>query len=120
MKGYIRTLESLLAGMIILGFLVFLPKPSVIHSCNPSEKAYQILESLEDRGVLREYVASMDYEGLNSQIHIYTYNHSVQICDFSGCAGQPPSSSNTWTGSYFISGKNTSHPYLIKLYLWEK
>lgn len=121
MNGYLRALEAILAGIIILYFLAFIPKSLPTHSTiNPTIMAYKALNSLDNSGKLREYAVAKDYQGLNSEIKLYTYNHSVQICDYTKCYGEVPKGENIWTGEYFISGKDSFHPYKIKLYLWEK
>jgi len=121
MKGFWYIVEAVLAAIIIFGFLIaisvkyFAPEPV----SDVSLKGYSILKSLDEQDILRNYTVNLDYNGLNSQIRLFTYNHSIQICNFSGvCNGTRPNATNLWAASYIISGDTLYEPYEIKLYLY--
>lgn len=126
MRGFWYTLEAIFAGIVLIGFLIgigalyFSPK-------FPEPQPYIILKGLDEQGILRSYVVSGDYEGLNNQINT-TYNHSIEICEAS-CIGQKPDEldladakqsfvENVYVGRYFISGESSYNPKEVRLYLW--
>ncbi len=120
MRGFWYMLEAVIAGIIIIGFVAVVSKSYI----NPSQEdfalqAYSSLKSLDEQGILRPYAQAGDWGGLNSQVKIYSKNHTIEICDRSGnCAGQKPEGANVWAGSYLISGNQNYQPMQIKLYLW--
>ncbi|RLI96533.1 MAG: hypothetical protein DRO99_04265 [Candidatus Aenigmatarchaeota archaeon] len=123
MRGFWLTMESVIACIIIASFLIFLARYSAMgtHEYDASSVAYDVLKSLDDRGVLREYALKGDYSGLNSQIDISGYSHVVNICGTGGdCDGPSPDSTNIWAGSYFISGRGIYNPMEVRLYLWKR
>ncbi len=119
-KGFWRTFESVLAVIILLFFVVTLgvrysfPPPEV----GLSERGYEILRSLDNRGELRPYVVGNQTEVLESKIRIQGYNHTIQICNWAGCSGDRPPTQNVWVSTYIISGENVYDPYEIKLFMW--
>jgi hypothetical protein len=114
-------LEALLAGIILIVFLAGLK--TYYFSATPQEEAsmeaFMILKELDGSGLLRNHAIANDYQGLNSEIMLYNYNHSVEICNSQGtCFGEKPFSDNIWVGSYFISGSTGFSPRTVNLYLW--
>jgi hypothetical protein len=123
MKGFWRLVESVIAVVILMFFVLSLsiqymrfPEESEVRS-----KGYEVLRDLDRSGKLRPYVISKDFETLNSNIEIPNYNHSIRICDSGGsCVGNYPDVSNVWVSTYIISGKNTYEPREVRLYLWRE
>jgi uncharacterized membrane-anchored protein len=123
MKGFWYIVEAVLAAIIILGFLLAISGKYIDQGSvsDVSLKGYSILKSLDERDVLRNYTVNLDYNGLNSEIRLFTYNHSIQICDFSGsCVGERPNITDLWVASYIISGDSQYQPYEVKLYIYGK
>ncbi|MBU0898430.1 MAG: hypothetical protein KJ613_01300 [Nanoarchaeota archaeon] len=122
MRGLIYTLEAVIAAILIVTFLVTISHQFQIINPSPEnmdEKAYNILKSLDDRDVLRNAAIANDFDGINNNITLYQYGHSIQICDYENtCIGTTPNASNVWVGTYIISGRYTYSPHLIRLYLW--
>jgi|GEM_PF-2822993 hypothetical protein len=116
MKGFLYIFEAVLAGIIIVGFLAVLA--AFPESRDTGANAYEILRGLDEQGVLRTYAVGGDYSGLNSIISTPGFSHSVQICSRSGCSGSAPASHTVFTGSYFVAGKDSYSPALVRLYLW--
>ena len=122
MQDYIRALEAVFAGIILIGFLVVLLRPSMFQG-NPdiSRKAYEMLMELDKTGNLREDIVSGNLSAIDSKIFLFPYNHSVVVCDSSGCTGEVPETpENIWMGEYIISGYDSFHPYIVKLFVWKK
>ena len=119
MRGFWYMLEAVIAGIIIIGFVAVVGRTYI----SPQEedislRAYEALRELDEQGVLRSYAAVGDWGSLNSEVRIYDRNHTIQICDSSGCVGQKPDGQNVWVGSYLTSGGQTYQPMQVKLYLW--
>ncbi len=120
MRGFWYMMEAVIAGIIIIGFVAVVSQ-SYISTSNEdfTLQAYQSLKSMDEQGILRPYAAAGDWGYLNSQVKIYSRNHTIEICSRSGdCAGQKPDGANVWAGSYMISGNQDYQPMLVKLYLW--
>ena len=121
MKGFMLTMESVAACIIIAMLLVFITSSYAGTGREIIDEgiAYDILQSLDDRGLLRGYAESLDYGGLDSIIET-PYNHSIMICTGSGgCFGPEPPSGNVWAGSYFTAGNGAYSPREIILYIWK-
>jgi len=123
MKGVWFTMESAIACIIIGIFLLTVTGGYIVDSrpVDVSAITFDSLHGLDDRGILRGYATSLDYDGLNSEILIAGYNHSVNICDSVGtCTGPTASGNQVWVGSYFIAGDSNYHPLEVKLFVWEE
>lgn len=119
MRGYVFMLESVFAGLILVGFMLYLG-----HAYTVSGQAYDkdfgyVLQELEQAGLLRGYAYSGDIPGLEGEIYIPGHSHSVQLCDMSGsCTGERPSAGNVWVSAYFLSGEGSFEPMEVRLYVW--
>ena len=113
-------LEAVIAGMIIIIFVMNISSGMHGLALQPdmSGKGYIILSNLDVQGKLRNYTTARDFAGLESEIEIFGYNHSVQICDPSGCAGSMPDAGNVWTANYIVAGDISFDPATVKLYIW--
>ena len=123
MKGIWYMVEALVAGMVLITFLVTLK--ATFLSATPQEEAsfeaYTILKELDESGNLRSYAVANDFNGLNSEINIYYYDHLVEICNPQGtCFGTKPTADNVWVGSYAVSGDSGFAPRIVNLYLWRQ
>ena len=125
MKGFWRTVESVFAVILIMGFLV--TAGSVYFSSTagngPAPGGYEKLKELDDRNDLRPLAAARDFEAVNSMIDVPGYSHSIMICDFGGgCWGNSTESQtgsmNVMVSSYIISGHGSYEPLEIRLYMW--
>jgi len=119
MRGFWYMLEAVIAGIIIIGFVAVVSRSYINTSQEDfTLQAYQALKSLDEQGILRPYAAANDWGSLNSEVRIYSKNHTVEICSTSVCSGQKPHGDNVWVGSYLISGYQSYQPLQVKLYLW--
>ena len=120
MKGFWYTVEAIIAGIVVIGFLIVISKGIFLA---PNIGIYQteamdILDDLYNKGYLRDYAVLQDNDTLDSLIST-EYNHTIQICNSVGvCTGNKPSQDNLLLGMYFVGGKSTYNPYIVKLYLW--
>ena len=112
-------LEALIAGMVVMIFVVNISgMPGLAGQPDMSSKGYGILKDLYIRDSLRNYTAARDFTGLESEVLLFGYNHSVQICDPYGCVGTVPEADNVWTASYIVAGEDFPDPANVKLYIW--
>lgn len=111
-----------MAGIIIILFLVAIVSRQTSVAPGPNVIIMQGLEELRDldkKGILRDYVIDRNNTGLDSEVQIDFFNHSISICDTGGnCNGSAPSARSIWVATYFVAGKNNYTPYEVILYLW--
>ena len=119
MRGFVFILESVFAGIIIVGFMLFLAQG---YSGIPSSRENmlrEVLPELDEEGILRAYAYSGDDEGLEDEISLYGYHHDVVFCGSGGCPETPQVRDNVWLSTYFLSGEDSYQPMEVRLYAWE-
>ena len=122
MRGFWFIVEAVFASIIMVSFLLFMGRLYVRAPAleNLDEKTYELLKGLDEQGVLRNYTVNGDFLGLDSEIELYTHNHSVEICNYDLlCEGVKPNASNVWVGTYLVAGNESYNPHMVKLYLWQ-
>jgi len=121
MRGIWYVIESVMATIIMFGFLmlissVYITKP---YPADMALKSYDMLQGLDNQGILRNYTESLNYTGIASQMEIYTYNRSAQICDYAdSCVGSMPSATDVWAGTYIVAGLSSYQPREVRFYIW--
>ena len=119
MRGFWFTLESVIAGIMVVTFMGFL----VTRSFTPPPEdltplAYQTLKNIDDQGLLRPYAQDNNYSAIDSQVHLVSYSHSVEVCSMGTCVGSPPSGDDVWVGTFLTAGNSLYAPREVKLYLY--
>lgn len=121
MKAYARMLEAVIAIFLIYTFLMILSSGQVKED-RPEDlelKAYELLEGLDEQGVLRGYAASNDYNSIDAALEYRAHNHTVNVCEPDGsCHGSVPNETEVWVGSYIVAGQDSYNPKLVKLYIY--
>jgi hypothetical protein len=121
MKGYWNVFEAMLAGTIMLVFIIAIAGRSMPEVSGPNAmvlRGYEALGDMDRAGNLRQYAASYDAAGLDSALAIPEYNHTIIICNQSSCTGSRPEASNVWTAGYVLAGCGVYGPVEVRLYLW--
>lgn len=122
MRGFWYMVEAILAGIIILGFLIAISGRYIATSGaeDIALKGYEILKGLDDQGLLRNYTIAEDFSGLDSRIQFFSYNHTIQICREDGsCVGSTPTAADRYVATYLVAGNGTLFkPYEVRLYLF--
>ncbi|MBU0952989.1 MAG: hypothetical protein KKA90_01030 [Nanoarchaeota archaeon] len=127
MRGFWHTVEAVLAGSLLITFLIVVSQP-VFSDPQPKDQqllAYELLHDLDLQGVLRNDAFFGNATAINSRIQIGHSNHSVQVCTASViCNGTAPEARNVWIGSYMLAGDDLDQngeyrPLEVKLYIWE-
>jgi hypothetical protein len=120
MRGFVFILESVFAGLILVGFMLYLSQGYVASGQADETDFGWALPELDHQGLLRGYAYSGDLEGLEGEISTPGYSHSVQFCGPSGaCQGERPPEENVHVSSYFLSGNGSFQPMEVRLYAWE-
>ncbi len=135
-KGLVKTLEAVIAVLLILGLLVFiLPQEKVPTGEVPAEvKSAQrfILDEISLNQAYRDCITNSNYPGkcqLGCLAQIETlvinnapfgYTGSCEVCDTAlSCAVlQLPASKSVYTDSIFISNKPITK--VLRVYFYEK
>jgi hypothetical protein len=123
MRGFWFMLEAVLAGVLLIGFMLVLGQVFTPPSGGPdiSVSGYSQLQQLNDQFDLRYLASSEDIPAIESAISVPGYSHSVEVCDPSGsCTGNMPSEREVWISSYILSGEDSYTPRIVKLYLWRE
>ncbi|MBI4020271.1 MAG: hypothetical protein HY367_02980 [Candidatus Aenigmarchaeota archaeon] len=122
MRGVWYALEAILAGIIIVVFLLA-TRSTLIQTSSPQEisiMGYSALKSLDDQGILRDYVAANDTAGLNSRVEVFGFSHAVQICDYgNNCFGSAPSAGDVFVAAYIVSGDGAFRPAVVRLFIYK-
>jgi hypothetical protein len=121
MKGQWKTMEAIIAGVIMLMFVAALNATTVQPAPQGPPGGHRVLKALDDMGVLRGPACGADTASVNSLAastgYLGGFNHSVRICSASGgCAGQIPAEDNVWSYSYTLAGCDSYGPLEVVLY----
>ena len=119
MRGFVFMVESVLAGILLVGFMLFLADSYT--QARPYEPDFSgVLPELDSQGLLRGYAYSGDTSGLEAEISLPGYSHSVQFCDSAGiCMGQVPNEREVRVSSFFLAGETDLEPMEVKLFVWQ-
>jgi len=123
MKGAWRTVEAVIAGVVILLFAAALASTHNIVKSSPPIHGYRALGAVYEKGMLRTYAAQMDFSAIDNEVagtgYLTGFSHSVQVCDASGsCAGQVPDADELWVSRMLLSGDKTYEPLEVILYIY--
>lgn len=121
MKGVWRMVESVIAVIIVMSFLM--AAGSVQFARTGAEDVtpvgYEKLRDLDVRGELRPLASAGDYGAINSMLEMPGYSHFVQICNPGGeCSGNYTEYKNVVVSMYIIAGHGSYDPLEIRLYMW--
>jgi hypothetical protein len=124
MKGQWKTVESVMAGVVILMFVAALGATRIQSSPVAPANGYRALETLYKKGSLRSPAFEMDCAAIDALVsgtgYLGGYNHAVSVCNGSVCCGQVPQQGDIWTSSMLIAGKDSYKPVEVILYVTRK
>ena|SRR3989338_1279941 len=122
MLGFVHMIEAIVAGIMLMVFLVTMTS-GVLVEPQPKDlsgQAFSLLHGLDRQGLLREPANSQDYGTIDFNVRYFSYNHTVEVCDYTGsCQGVKPNVRNRWVGTYILAGSGTYKPMEVRLYLFE-
>ncbi len=124
MKGFMYTLEAMIAALIILSALVtvysFSRQQENFDSAIIKEKGYSCVKDLDSGGILRYYALSNDSSGMRGYFQNClprSLNFSVSFCR--ACAAGLPGNKTIVSVNYLVAGEGaTFQPTSINLFLW--
>jgi hypothetical protein len=117
----IHVLEAVIASIVMISFVAVMASVYMgnAYPVDMSARAYDILDGIDNRELLRNYTENLNYTGIGSEIESYTYFAGAQICDYAGsCVGSMPDSGNVWTGTYLVAGLQNYQPREVRVYIW--
>jgi hypothetical protein len=123
MNGQWKTMEAVMAGVIMLLFLAALnATSSQVFSPSPPH-AHRALQALDDMGALRGPAYDMDAAAVDSLAgatgYLSGFNHTVQICNEAGsCVGERPDREDVWAYSFLMAGEDAYEPLEVVLYVF--
>ncbi len=126
MKGYVYTLEVIIASLLISSALIYTFKtsiPTVDYSVALiKSKCYDTLKYLDDRGLLRKYID----EGYESEIEselssVLPVNLHIDalICDANCAPDYIPTDRNVIIIDYYSSGYRSYNFKKLRIFIWE-
>lgn len=118
MRGFWFMMEALLAGILLIAFLIFLTSTNISRNEeDPTALGYRTLEGLNRQGLLKPLAAAMNASAIDAEVRLLSFNHSVEICSFDSCIGQRARGRNVWVASYVVPGSGRYDPREVRLYL---
>ena len=121
MKGYVKTLEAIIAVVLILVSMVFLFPEKTRVEPQASDIGYNCLKYLNYEGVLRYYaVNNLESDLINDLGNCLPpiLSYTAKICTYTPCNTELPADKTTFLSSYLIAGEDSINPTLINLWVW--
>ena len=122
-KGISFTLESVIAGLLIVSALLFLFRAAPLedtYDVGMAERGYNCLKGADLAGVLRN--EAMDNESAaieaNLQDCLAGLNYTVQVCRESCTSAYAEENVTVAVSEYFIAGNVTIDPLYVRLSMW--
>ena len=124
MKGQWRTVESVMAGVIILLFVAALGSTQMQVSPHAPVQIYRTLDALYEKETLRTYASAMNCTAIESLVsgtgYLQGYGHGIMVCNESNsCCGEIPGAENVWASGLLISGDENYKPVEVTLYVFK-
>lgn len=128
MKGYIYTLEVLLAISIIVGSIIFIlgtaPEKSELNLLTMNQRVFEAVEYLDNKGELRALVNDDNEIEIENQLNSIlpsVIKFETDICTTSCNGTNIPTNQEVIVFDYFISGyKDRYIGKRIRIWIWEK
>lgn len=127
MKGYLYTLEMLIAASIVFGSLVMVfsspvDKPQ-LEINTIQQNCFEALKYLDEKGDLRKYAIQGNESALESDLSgilLKSIGFRARICQSFCQASGIPSNETVVTVDYYISGyRQNFNATKIRLYVWK-
>ena len=124
-KGYVYTLEVMIAIGIILVAVVFLfnsaQVPDASNVAIIKRQGFEVIEFLDQKDELRDLVRTGDDTALKSKVQQYItvgISMELDICT-NQCVGNVPVDKNVVSVDYYVSGsKDAFFNKKVRLWLW--
>jgi hypothetical protein len=122
MKGQWKTIEAVLAGIVVLMFLAAITSTrSGAQSAVPMQ-GYKALSAVYEKGLLHSNAAALDTQAIDADAeatgYLAGFNHTVVICNATSCIGDPPLADSVWASSVIVAGDESYAPAEVILYIY--
>ena len=117
----IKTLEALVAAIILLVSIVVLIPPSIFSQPQIPSISYACLKDLDNKGFLRFYAENLQEEEMENQLKNCmpsNLDYSVKICNTPVCNPGSLPNKEIILSSYLIAGDQNSENRLINMWVW--
>jgi hypothetical protein len=122
MKGQWKTIEAVLAGIVVLMFLAAI---TTLHSASQTTvptQGYRALYAVYEKGMLQESAAALDAQAIDDMAgatgYLAGYSHTVVICNATVCTADPPVADYVWASSVIVAGDESFAPAEVILYIY--
>lgn len=137
-KGYIKTLEAVLAIVLLLIFVyaVIPHKTPEVQTVPPIVKSAQdyIKIKIEQNDTIRELIVTTDpdnpasYQDVADMVNEtiasfmpFGYDYEFNICDVTSCVVSTPKAKTIYVDDILISAQGgKQNPRLVRVWMWEK
>lgn len=125
MKGAWKTVEAVMAGVVILIFAAALGATSLQASPRAPAQSHRALQAIFDEPELRQLADGLDCPAIESLVsesgYLAGYGQSVQVCDEQdNCCGQAPAVDNVWASTILLAGDETYRPVEVTLFIYRQ
>lgn len=122
MKGTWKTLESIIAGVIILLFVAGLGATRIQYPSQEPVHGSKALQAIYEDGSLHKPAADLNCSHVETLIrntgYVSGYETTVRICSYNGtCCGLLPADENIYATTVILTGENSFSPYEVILYI---
>jgi len=127
MKGYIYTLEVLVAASLIFVSLMFVfrssPLKPQLEISLIKQQGFDALKYIDNEGNLKKYVSEADEKELEDELKdilIKTIKFETEICETECSQRNVPGGQAIIIVDYYVSGYRSSYDYKkVRLYMWK-
>jgi hypothetical protein len=122
MKGQWKTIEAVLAGIVVLMFLAALTSIHSVSQSTVPTQGYRALSAVYEKGLLHESAAALDTQAIDDMVqetgYLAGYSHAVVICNATACTDDPPDADYVWASSVIVAGDESFAPAEVILYIY--
>ncbi len=120
MKGYIQTLEAVIAlGIILLAMTMFLTPERIGDRIDFKDNFYGCIKDVDNKGLLRDYVYTGSEKELSNELRDCLpglIDFTLRICLTNECMGNIPDVPDVESYVYFVASYDK--PKIVKAWLW--
>ena len=119
----IRTLEALIAAIILLVSIVILFSPAAVSQSQVPSISYSCLKDSDNKGFLRHYAENYLADDLENQLKgcmPSNLDYSVKICNTSACNPDSLPNKEIILSSYVVAGDQNSENRVVSIWVWFK
>jgi len=123
MKGFIKTLEAVLAAIMLLSVAFYFYSTPQDDFSNIARTGEACINELNNQGLLRYYGSNnmeIDLKNAMDSCLPDILDYDVKICMSDNCKPSKTTSENVYTVDYVITGEDSIQPIIVRLWVWPK